>query len=241
MSCFDVLGRHLHPDGDAARQFPHTISKPAEIVRGGQIGERRRRNGGLPLGEPANGGDLPLDLAAGQMASGPGLRRLPGLEVKRPNVREQVFGVTELGRAQLEHVPGVGGVLFRQHSAFAGCNARARHLGTLGQGRLRLLGQSTEAHVGDEDRDLQPQGFPGIGADHQFGADLHIFSQRLGCQLSRENLDVVPLGKRRPRNAHRSHRAVMPGLVEPIPCQGVDEFQGRFQGRCSSGLACPVI
>ena len=33
---FDVLGRHLHPDGDAARQFPHTISKPAEVVRGGQ-------------------------------------------------------------------------------------------------------------------------------------------------------------------------------------------------------------
>ena len=231
MSCFDVLGRHLHPDGDAARQFPHTISKPSEVVRRGQVGERRRRNGGLSFGEPTDGGDLPLDLAAGQMASGPGLRRLPGLEVKRLNVGEQVFGVTELGRAQLEQVPGVGGVLFRQHPAFAGSNARARHLRTLGQGGLCLLGQSPEAHVGDEDRDFQPQGLPGIGTDHQFGADLDIFCQGLRRQLGRKDLDVIPLGKRRPWHAHRSHWAMMPGLVEPIPCQGVNELQGRLQGR----------
>ena len=54
---FNVLGRHLHPDGDAARQFPNTISKPAEVVGGGQIGERRRRDGRLAFGQFADGGD----------------------------------------------------------------------------------------------------------------------------------------------------------------------------------------
>ncbi len=99
------------------------------------------------------------------MAAGAGLGTLAAFEMKRLRALDLVPGESEPGGCQLVEIPGIGRLLLGQHAALAGADARAGQLGAPGQGDLGLLGQGAEAHVRDENGDVQPQRFLRPGSD----------------------------------------------------------------------------
>ena len=103
-----------------------------------------------------------------------------------------------------------------------------------GQRGLRLLGERTKTHIRDEQRDLQDQGLLGVGADHQLRADLDVVEQRLGGELGGQDLDVVPVRKRRARYTHRHHVTVVTRVFQPMLGQVVNPPHRRLlRGWCS--------
>ena len=156
------------------------------------------------------------------MAAGAGLGALAALEVEGLALLHLVHGVAEAGRGQLVQVAGVGGLLLRQHAALAGADAGAGHLGTHGQGHLGLFGEGAEAHVRDEQRTLQHQGFVRIGADDHLGADRVFVQQRHLVQLGGQELDLFPLGQLVARHAHGADPAMVTDLGQPVFGQVLD-------------------
>src|SRR3954454_10474475 len=78
----DVLGRQLEADGDTRRPLANLVRELPEVVDRAPIGEPRRRNGRCPLRQPADLGDPPHHLRAGQVTTGAGLGPLAALEVE---------------------------------------------------------------------------------------------------------------------------------------------------------------
>ena len=75
-----------------------------------------------------------------QMSAGAGLGALAALEVKCLHPGQEFLFVAEPGAGQLIEVARVGRLLFGQHAAFTGTDARAGQFGPFRQGNLGLLG-----------------------------------------------------------------------------------------------------
>ena len=64
-----------------------------------------------------------------------------------------------------------------------------------GEGDLRLFRQRPEAHVRNEQRNLEAKRFGGRRADDELGTHRRVIEQRLGGHLRGHDLEVVPMGK----------------------------------------------
>src|SRR5690606_33889865 len=64
---FDVLGGELEADRDPSGHLADAVGETLEVVARVQVRERRRRDRGGAFGQPANLGDLALDLAPREM------------------------------------------------------------------------------------------------------------------------------------------------------------------------------
>ena len=102
---------------------------------------------------------------------------------------------------------------------------------TLGQRDLRLLGQRAEAHVRDEERDVEAQRPRGAGADDDVRAHGLVVQARHLVELGRDELQVVPRGEPVARHAHGVHRAVVPHLLEAVDGEVLDERDVRLLHR----------
>ena len=218
----------LEADGHSAGQFTYPVGKLSIVLWRVNSQKAGGEMAGWPSGKLSYLGDLPLYFVAGKMTARARLRSLTALEMKRLHLREQVFGEAELGRSQLIEVARVLGLFLWQHSAFAGADAGAGQFRAAGHGNLGLFRQGTEAHVRDEDRDVEMQRLLGVGTDRPVPCPPGRPRATVGRQLRRENLNVVPLRQRRSRDAHRCQRSVMSSLFQAIPCQGVNQFNGWF-------------
>ena len=187
-----------------------------------QSGKRGGETAGVPSGRPRTSAMRPTTLWPGRWPPVPGLGPLPALEVERLHLLEVVERPAEASRRQLVEVAAVVGLLLGQHAALARADARAGQLGALRQRRLGLLGQRAEAHVGHEDRDVEPQRLVGVGPDAHLGADRLVVEQREGGELPGDELQVVPRRQPDARHAHGRHRAVMAGLGQTVLGQLVD-------------------
>ncbi len=198
----DVLRRQLHADRDPAAALAHLVGEAAEVVDAVPIGERRGRNGGRALGQPAHLGDPALHLRTGQVPARPRLGALAELEVEGLDLREHVPAPAEARRRELVEVARVLALFFGQHAALARADARSRELRSACEGGLRFLRQRAERHVGDEQRKVEPQRLGRVRADAHLGADGHVVEQREPRELRGDELDRVPtrhlLSRRRP-------------------------------------------
>ncbi|MPM88047.1 hypothetical protein SDC9_135148 [bioreactor metagenome] len=129
---------------------------------------------------------------------------------------------TEPGRRQLVEVAGARLLLLGQHPALAGTDPGAGLLRTAGQGEFRLPAERAVAHVGDQDRDVQPYGSGRPGADHDVGADRGVVRQRAPGQLGGQQLQVVPARQLGQRHAHRGDLALVPGPGQAVAGQHPD-------------------
>jgi hypothetical protein len=182
-----------------------------------------------------------LDLLAGQVPAGAGLGTLPRLEVEGLDAPHLVDVPPEAPRRQLVEVPRVGRVLLGQHAPLAGADARARHLGALGQRLLRLLGERPEAHVGHEDGDVEVQRLLRTGPDHHPRPHGLVVQQRHAVQLGGDELQIVPRRQQGPRDPHGRDRAVVADLAQPVPGQRVDVLAPRLIGGAVHILVQPQV
>ena len=212
-----VLGGHLDPDRHAAGRLPQVVDRQLGVGRHRPLGEARRRDRGLPLRQPADLGDPADHLAARQVTAGPGLGALTELEVDGLDGRQDLLGVAEPRRGDLVEVARALGPLLGQDAALTRADAGPGPLRPPGQRGLRLLRERSEAHVGDEHRDLEPQRLGRPTADHDVGRDRLVVEQGQPGQLSGEHLQVLPLRQVRARHSHRGDRSVMAGLGESRP------------------------
>jgi hypothetical protein len=109
-------------------------------------------------------------------------------------------------------------------------------LGSTRQRDLRFFGKRTKTHIGDEEGDFEDKGFLRARSDNQARVYRHVVHQRLTGELCRQNLQIVPARQLRSGNAHRSHRAVVPKVIESVACELVNERNGGlFDGRHGFG------
>ena len=157
----------LNPIGMPPDRSRTWSAKRAEVVEQRRpVGERgRARRPACPRAGPAPRRSGPTTLAPGRWPPVPVLAPWPQLEVERLHLgRGTSYVPAEAGRRQLVEVAGALGLLLGQHAALAGADAGARQLGAAGERGLGLLRQRAEAHVGHEDRDVEPQRLVGVRA-----------------------------------------------------------------------------
>jgi hypothetical protein len=176
----------------------------------------------VPGVEVADRGDLALDLGPGQVAAGAGLGPLPALEVEGLHAGDLVEAPAEARRGVLVEVARALGLLLGEHAALAGGDAGAGLLGAAGEGDLRLLAEGAEAHVADEDRDLEAQRPFGARADDELGGDRGVVEQRLGGELAGDDLDVDHCGSSERGTPMAETAPWWPSLVEAVARELLD-------------------
>jgi hypothetical protein len=209
---------------------------PVHLARLGPVGEAGGRDRGLTHPQAAHGRDLRTDLGARKMAAGARLGALATLEVKGLRRAHLVPAEAKARRGQLVEVARVGLLFLGQHTAFARADAGARDLGALRQRHLGRRRQRTEAHVGNEQGNRQPQGFLRLGPDQHMGAHRVLVQQWRAMQLRGQDLDVVPGRQLVARHAHRLHRAVVAGLGKAVACITLDQRVVRLLGGAVAGV-----
>ena len=227
----DVLGRELVADGDATGVAANLVGEVPDLAPVVPIGEARRRDRGRALGETPHLGDLALHLVARQMPAGAGLGALPALEVECLHMLELVPGKAEAARGELVKVAAAGLLLLRQHAALARADAGAGELGPARQRDLGGLGERAEAHVGDQERNIEGEPLLRARPDHHLGADGCVVEMRHAVELCGDELNVVPARQVLARHAHGDDDAVMAGLGKAVPGIALNEADMRFLGR----------
>ena len=238
MSVLDVLGGELVADRDApgvhsrtfAGEAPGSLLRtrcPRSGKRAGEMAETGRARARAP--RRCAGGDL----VARQVAARAGLRALAALEVEGLAQRSSLsMAPAEARRRPARRSSGSqASCSSGQHAALARADARARQLRALREGDLRLLAEGAEAHVADEQRDVEVQRLAGGGTDHQLGGDLLVLEQGLGGELRGQQLEVVPARQLRRGNAHGGHHAVVSEHRQAVACQALDVGVVRLLGR----------
>ena len=132
----------------------------------------------VPGSSPADLGDLADHLFAGEVAACAGLGALAELEVEGLRAGNLVERVPEPARRQLVEVSSVGFLLRWEHAALTGADAGTGKVSATSQRDLGLLRERPEAHVGDEERDLEVEWPVGVGADDDVGGDRVVVEQR---------------------------------------------------------------
>jgi hypothetical protein len=220
----DVLRRELEADGYATGGVARLSREGAEVGRRGPVGEARGGDRGLSLRESPHLRDLALHLLTRQVPARPRLGGLPALEVHGLHLLELVHREPEPGRGQLVQVARVLGLLFGEHPPLARGDTGTGQLGAARERDLGLLRQRAEAHVGDEQRDVEPQRSLRPRADREVASHLHVVELRRRGELRRHELDAVPawqLGAGHPHRRHRTVRALQPLCGEPLDRLGV--------------------
>ena len=205
-------------------EVPHLA--PVRPVR-----EARRRDRGRALRQPAHLGDLARHLVPRQMPPGAGLGALAALEVEGLHGLQLVPGEAETARGILVEVAAAGLLLLRQHAALAGADAGAGKLGAPRERDLGGLRERAEAHVRDDERNVERERLLRIGPDHHLGADRLVVQMRHAMELRGDELDVVPARQVLARHAHGHDDAVVAGLAEAVPRIALDEPNVRLLGR----------
>ena len=207
----DVLGRHLHPDRDAARPRPDAVDER----RGRPAASSSRRTGrarppAFPRAARAPRRSGPTTFGPGQVPAGAGLGALAELEVQRLHLVEDAPRPSRTGPRPARR--GSGSTRPAPRAASRPRPSRSpvpapsapRPRAVLASCRER-----PEAHVGHEHRDLEAQRPRGGRADHHRGVDGLVVEQREAVQLRGEHLQVVPR-----RQLGRAARPSPP----PSPC-----------------------
>ena len=117
--------------------------------------------------------------------------------MKRLTFCDLVEAETEFSRSELVEVAAVCSLLFRKHPALTGADPGARALGSACECDFRLLAEGAEAHVADEEWDLQAKRFLRSRPNDELGADGLLIEKRRSSQLRRQELKVIPPGERR--------------------------------------------
>ena len=114
-----------------------------------------RADRGLTHLETKDLGDLADHLVAGQVTAGARFRPLSAFEVERLAFGDLVEAPPEFRRRQFVEVAAIRFLLFGQHAALARADACSRDLCSGRQRDLRFLGESAEAHIAHEERNIE--------------------------------------------------------------------------------------
>ena len=227
------------PTGSRRERSLDQATKSAISATSANRGTVAGDTAGVPSGRPAHLGDPAAHLGAGQVSAGAGLGALTELEVEGLHLVEQRLAPAEPRRRQLVEVARVLGLLLGQHAALARADAGAGLLGAPGQRGLGLLRQRAEAHVADEDRDVE----------HAAAGRRSARSRRPCRPARRRAAGGGPAGRWRSSSgshdgnelaldAHRRDRTVVTDPVEPVQGQLVDVGDERLVGSVGMSVAC---
>ena len=239
----DVLGRQLGADRDAARALAHLVGEAAEVVdRRASRGSVGGDTAGVPSGRPRTSAMRPTTLGPGRWPPVPVLAPWPPLKWNACTFARHVPRPAEAGRRQLVEVAASS-----RPAPRAACRPRPsrcrcpRARAPRGQRGLRLLRQRAEAHVGDEDRDVEPQRLVGVRADAHLGADrLRRRAAAGAASCAVTNWMCVPASAAaRAARPWPTTGPWWPTLVEPVGGQLVDAHRrtaprATCADRCSS-------
>src|SRR5665648_1029565 len=194
-----VHGRDLHSHRLVAGGFLDRVDQLAQVLDRVDVVMRRRRDGVRAARDAAGGGDVLVDLLAGQMAADARLGALPDLDLHGGAAVEVLRVHAEAPRGHLhDHV-----VLVREQvgvqAALAGVHEDAAALGGPRQGAVHVERHRSVAHRREDDGRLE----------------LHVVAQA-GAALEAEAATAVRLDLHRVRLAAQV-RAQLHGLA-----QGVD-------------------
>jgi hypothetical protein len=134
----------------------------------------------------------------------------------------------EPSRGQLVQVARVLGLLLGEHATLTRGDAGAGQLGAARERDLRLLRQGAEAHVGYEERDVEPQRLLRPRSDRDVASHLHLIELGRRGELRGHKLDRVPAWQLGAGDPHRRHRTVR--ALQPLCCERLDRLGVRLLG-----------